>query len=444
MARALISEFGIIQKPLAGASVYFYVADANGEPTDTLATIYAASTGATERSNPIVLNADGKLPYDCYVETSIAAGITNITDATERSLKKIKQNPLMYFLPVTNSNVISQSVSDSATAAAGSATAAAGSATAAAGSATAAAGSATAAAGSATAAANSATTASGHATTASGHATAAAGSATAAAASATAAAASAAEAAASAGTTYSKVRASTASGNVNTASPGSTIDGVTLVSGDRVLLKNQSTASQNGIYIFNGASSAMTRALDADTWAKLVKKIVIVEEGTTNTGNCFMFNITNTGTLESTSISLVTFSAALIGETDMASDSDFRAPTQKSVKAYVEGSVNIIGNIGGGTKNLNLASGRTITATVNTSTTTFTFSGALPTGKPDSFYLILTNGGSQTVNWPASVDWQGGAAPTLTAAGVDHLLFTTVDGGTNWNGFVVGLDVKSP
>jgi hypothetical protein len=56
--------------------------------------------------------------------------------------------------------------------------------------------------------------------------------------------------------------------------------------------------------------------------------------------------------------------------------------------------------------------------------------------------MRLTNGGSQTVNWPASVDWvPGGTAPTLTASGVDELVFKTIDGGTIWVG-TAGLDVK--
>jgi hypothetical protein len=36
--------------------------------------------------------------------------------------------------------------------------------------------------------------------------------------------------------------------------------------------------------------------------------------------------------------------------------------------------------------------------------------------------------------WPASVDWAGATAPTLTAAGVDTLEFITSDGGTIWSG----------
>lgn len=52
--------------------------------------------------------------------------------------------------------------------------------------------------------------------------------------------------------------------NVNISSPGVSIDGVTLANGDRVLLNNQTDAKQNGVYVFHGSSSAMTRAADFD------------------------------------------------------------------------------------------------------------------------------------------------------------------------------------
>ena len=69
--------------------------------------------------------------------------------------------------------------------------------------------------------------------------------------------------------------------NVDIASAPSAIDGVTLTSGDRVLLKDQSTASQNGIYIFNGAGSTMTRAIDADASAELAFGIVSMRTSVT-------------------------------------------------------------------------------------------------------------------------------------------------------------------
>ena len=103
--------------------------------------------------------------------------------------------------------------------------------------------------------------------------------------------------------------------------------------------------------------------------------------------------------------------------------------------------VNTLGDTGGGTVDIDLDDGRSVSATVSTSTTTFTFSNPKPTGYEDLFTLRLTNGGSQTVNWPASVEWSGGTAPVLTSSGTDELVFKTIDGGTNWVGASL-LDVS--
>jgi len=73
---------------------------------------------------------------------------------------------------------------------------------------------------------------------------------------------------------------------------------------------------------------------------------------------------------------------------------------------------------------------------------TLTFTNPPATGTSGSFTLILTNGGSATLTWPTSVDWAGGTAPTLTASGVDIIVFTTIDAGTNWYGFAAGLDLS--
>jgi hypothetical protein len=75
-------------------------------------------------------------------------------------------------------------------------------------------------------------------------------------------------------------------GNVNLAAPGATLDTVTLVNGDRILLKNQTTASQNGIYIWTGAAVALTRSLDATTFDQLESAVVMVdpEPGASNAG----------------------------------------------------------------------------------------------------------------------------------------------------------------
>lgn len=94
-----------------------------------------------------------------------------------------------------------------------------------------------------------------------------------------------------------------------------------------------------------------------------------------------------------------------------------------------------LGSIGGGTQDVNLSTGiRSFSGTVDTSTTTFTFSNPVTSGNEDIFTLRLTNGGSQIVNWPASVLWVDNEPPELTAAGVDELVFKTIDGGTTWSG----------
>lgn len=101
-----------------------------------------------------------------------------------------------------------------------------------------------------------------------------------------------------------------------------------------------------------------------------------------------------------------------------------------------------IGNTGA-TRTIDLETGNFFSATLDQACT-FTFSNPAASGDFCGFVLELTNGGSDTITWPASVDWPGGTAPTLTAAGVDQLVFTTRDAGTTYFGLVAGLDIKSP
>ena len=96
----------------------------------------------------------------------------------------------------------------------------------------------------------------------------------------------------------------------------------------------------------------------------------------------------------------------------------------------------------GGARTVDLEDGNNFTATVSASTVTWTFSNPTASDELCGFTLFLTNGGSQTVNWPGSVDWAGGTAPTLTASGLDILVFVTTDGGTIWHGMVSSADSK--
>lgn len=75
------------------------------------------------------------------------------------------------------------------------------------------------------------------------------------------------------------VRVSTQS-NISIASPGATIDSITMVTNDRVLVRAQTAQTENGIYIWNGAATPMTRSADASTFAELEQAVTTVEEGT--------------------------------------------------------------------------------------------------------------------------------------------------------------------
>ena len=105
-----------------------------------------------------------------------------------------------------------------------------------------------------------------------------------------------------------------------------------------------------------------------------------------------------------------------------------------AVEVYAHGTISTATTI-------DLENGNIHTATIG-GALTFTFSNPIASGDATSFLLELTNGGSSTVTWPTSVDWAGGTAPTLTAAGVDILVFYTRDGGTTWHGVASSLDSK--
>lgn len=81
---------------------------------------------------------------------------------------------------------------------------------------------------------------------------------------------------------------------------------------------------------------------------------------------------------------------------------------------------------------IDVSQGSCFTKTI-TAATTFVFTG-VPSNATARFSLVLTNGGSQTVTWPSSVKWSGGANPELAASGVDVFTFFTADGGTTWYG----------
>jgi hypothetical protein len=87
-----------------------------------------------------------------------------------------------------------------------------------------------------------------------------------------------------------------------------TLDGVALVAGDRVLVKDQTTAGQNGIYVV--AAGAWARSADADTWVEFVSAYVFVESGTVNADMGYLSTVDPGGALGTTAVTFVQFTGA--------------------------------------------------------------------------------------------------------------------------------------
>jgi hypothetical protein len=103
-------------------------------------------------------------------------------------------------------------------------------------------------------------------------------------------------------------------GNISLASPGATIDGVTMAVNDRVLVRAQTSQPENGIYIWNGAAVPMTRALDASTAAELEQAVISVEEG--SSANASFRQTTPNFTLGSGNVVWISFGTAAPAATE--------------------------------------------------------------------------------------------------------------------------------
>lgn len=96
-------------------------------------------------------------------------------------------------------------------------------------------------------------------------------------------------------------------GNISL-SGAQTIDGVAVVAGNRVLVKNQTAPAENGIYV--AAAGAWARAADANTWDELVHAFSFVEGGTNGANNGYLCTVAAGGTLGTTAVTFVQFSGA--------------------------------------------------------------------------------------------------------------------------------------
>jgi hypothetical protein len=129
--------------------------------------------------------------------------------------------------------------------------------------------------------------------------------------------------------------ATTAAGTLATSfENGDAIDGVTLATGDRILIKDQAAPAENGIYVVN-ASGAPTRATDADTSAEIKQATVLVQEGTANADTTWTLSNDGAITLGTTGLtfvlqgtgSLPAASTTVQGKVELATQAEAQAKT---------------------------------------------------------------------------------------------------------------------
>jgi hypothetical protein len=152
------------------------------------------------------------------------------------------------------------------------------------------------------------------------------------------------------------------------------------------------------------------------------------------------------GSLDNISVSNVTITTGTSDGLNVANSAltnvsvDFvgNLATQPKLKYYsVEGSA--LG-VTSGNVTIDLAVANFYSATTNANAT-WTFANASPANTLSGVVLALSNGGADTQTW-TNVDWAGGVAPSLTANGLDILVFVSYDAGTTWHGMVSSTDSK--
>ena len=153
--------------------------------------------------------------------------------------------------------------------------------------------------------------------------------------------------------------------NIIVPAPGATIDGVTMVAGDRLILLFQTLAQENGIYIWNGAATPMTRAADSSTNTGVVNTITSVDSGTSG-GVTYRLSTAAPITLGTTPLAFATFgttappaTTAVAGVASLATQAEVDAGavtnkivTPQTLTAAAGRKLKFAGNIGDGSANV--------------------------------------------------------------------------------------------
>jgi len=193
------------------------------------------------------------------------------------------------------------------------------------------------------------------------------------------------------------VRAATTA-NITSLSGTLTIDGVSLVVGDRVLVKNQTAQAQNGIYVV--ASGSWTRSLDADIWDELISAYVFVQEGATNADVGYICTVNTGGTLGTTDVTWAQFTSA--------SQIDAGAGLTQSGTTL---------NVGGTTDRISVSADAVDIASTYVGQTSITTLGTISTGTWNATTIGVGKGGTGVTTLTTNGILYGGATVGATAAG---------------------------
>lgn len=189
--------------------------------------------------------------------------------------------------------------------------------------------------------------------------------------------------------------------NIATLSGLLTVDGITVVAGDRVLVKNQSTASQNGIYV--ASASTWSRATDMDAWTEVPNAFVFVEEGSTQSDTGWVCTSNAGGTIGTTAIDWAQFSGA---------------------GTYLAGNgLTLTGNtfaVGGTTNRISVTADAVDISSNYVGQTSITTLGTIATGTWNATTISVSKGGTglTTATTNGIVYGNGTSAMGVTAAGV--------------------------
>jgi len=147
-----------------------------------------------------------------------------------------------------------------------------------------------------------------------------------------------------------------------TLSGAQTVDGIALVAGDRCLVKDQTSAADNGIYVV--ATGAWARAADMNTWVQVPGAYVFIETGTTQADTSWVCTSNAGGTLGTTAITWAQFSGAGSGVSSITFGSTGLTPSTATT-----GAVTVAGTlvaVNGGTGQSSYAVGDLLYASTTT------------------------------------------------------------------------------